>query len=82
MDLAQQPDAAILAVVEPIMDNLMDASTAIDYERHVRDFTERARSVLPVSIFETVCRQYQAGKGKRPGPLPDLPIPPDLRRDE
>ena len=49
MDLAQQPDAAILAVVEPIMDNLMDASTAIDYERHVRDFTERARSVLPVS---------------------------------
>jgi len=27
-------------------------------------------------------RQYQAGKGKRPGPLPDLPIPPDLRRDE
>ena len=67
MDLAQHPDAAILAVVEPIMDNLMDASTAIDYERHVRDFTERARSVLPGSIFETVCRQYQAGKGRFAG---------------
>ncbi|MCF1772634.1 hypothetical protein L0G77_32060, partial [Pseudomonas aeruginosa] len=23
-----------------------------------------------------------AGKGKRPSPLKDLPIPPDLRRDE
>jgi flagellar biosynthetic protein FlhB len=26
-------------------------------------------------------RQYRAGKGKRPDPLKDLPIPPDLRRD-
>jgi len=35
MDLAQKSDAEILAVVDPIMDNLMDASTAIDYDRHV-----------------------------------------------
>ncbi|MBM7059544.1 flagellar type III secretion system protein FlhB [Pseudomonas sp. UL073] len=27
-------------------------------------------------------RQFQSGKGKRPAPLNDLPIPPDLRRDE
>jgi len=27
-------------------------------------------------------RQYRAGKGKRPEPLSNLPIPPDLRRDE
>lgn len=26
-------------------------------------------------------RLYRAGKGKRPDPLKDLPIPPDLRRD-
>jgi flagellar biosynthetic protein FlhB len=27
-------------------------------------------------------RQYRAGQGKRPGPVPDVPIPDDLRRDE
>lgn len=46
MDLAQQSDEEILAVAIPIMDNLMDASTAIDYDRHTRDFTERAKGVL------------------------------------
>ncbi|WP_154662499.1 hypothetical protein [Solimonas flava] len=36
MDLSRRSDADILAVADPIMDNLMQASTAIDYERHVR----------------------------------------------
>ena len=63
MDLARKSDAEILAVVDPIMDNLMDASTAIDYERHTRDFTERAKSVLPESALESICRQYQSTKG-------------------
>ncbi|MBB3101825.1 hypothetical protein FHR87_000185 [Azomonas macrocytogenes] len=27
-------------------------------------------------------RQYQAGKGRRPDPLRDVPIPTDLQRDE
>jgi len=26
-------------------------------------------------------RQYRSGKGRRPDPLNNLPIPPDLRRD-
>lgn len=63
MDLAQKSDQAILAVATPIMDNLMAASTAIDHARHTRDFTERARGVLPKSTFECVCRQYQDTKG-------------------
>ncbi len=63
MDLAQQSDAEILAVADPIMDNLMDASTAIDYERHVRDFTERAKSVLPRERLERICHDYQRTKG-------------------
>lgn len=33
MDLTQKSDAEILTVVTPIMDNLMDVSTAIDYEK-------------------------------------------------
>jgi flagellar biosynthetic protein FlhB len=39
-------------------------------------------AVAQVLAYVYQLRQYQAGKGKRPGPLPDFPIPEDLRRDE
>jgi flagellar biosynthetic protein FlhB len=39
-------------------------------------------AVAQVLAYVYQIRQYQAGKGKRPAPLPDLPIPTDLRRDE
>ncbi|MFZ3203578.1 MAG: flagellar biosynthesis protein FlhB [Pseudomonas sp.] len=38
-------------------------------------------AVAQVLAYVYQIRQYQAGKGKRPAPLPDLPIPPDLRRE-
>lgn len=63
MKLAQESDEGILAVVDPIMDNLMEASTAGDYERHVRDFTQRAKGVLPEETFQCVCAQYKGTRG-------------------
>jgi len=39
-------------------------------------------AVAQVLAYVYQIRQHQAGKGKRPDPLSDLPIPPDLRRDE
>ena len=63
MDLSQKSDAEILSVANPIMDNLMDASTAIDYERHIRDFTGRLKSVLSKERLEWICRDYQSTKG-------------------
>ncbi|WP_339462900.1 flagellar biosynthesis protein FlhB [Pseudomonas sp. EA_105y_Pfl2_R69] len=39
-------------------------------------------AVAQVLAYVYQLRQYRAGKGKRPAPLPDLPIPPDLRRNE
>ena len=40
-------------------------------------------AVAQVLAYVYQIKQYQAGKGKRPAPLADnLPIPPDLRRDE
>lgn len=39
-------------------------------------------AVAQVLAYVYQIRQYQAGKGKRPAPLPDLPIPTDLRRDD
>ena len=38
-------------------------------------------AVAQVLAYVYQVRQYQAGKGKAPEPLKDLPIPPDLRRD-
>ena len=63
MDLPQKSDAEILSVANPIMDNLMDASTAIDYERHIRDFTDRLKSVLSKERLEWICQDYQNTKG-------------------
>jgi flagellar biosynthetic protein FlhB len=39
-------------------------------------------AVAQVLAYVYQIRQYRAGRGKRPDPLKDLPIPPDLRRDE
>ena len=63
MDLSHQSDADILAIADPIMDNLMDASSAIDYDRHTRDFTERARRVLSRDALRAICERYQADRG-------------------
>lgn len=63
MELSQQSDADILAVANPIMDNLMDASTAIDYERHIRDFSDRLKSVLSREQLVWICQDYQRTKG-------------------
>lgn len=38
-------------------------------------------AVAQVLAYVYQVRQYQAGKGKRPKPLKDLPIPQDLQRD-
>jgi len=63
MDLAKKSDAEILAIADPIMDNLMEASMAIDHARHVQDFTDRLKAIVTIDYLEKVCRQYQSEKG-------------------
>ncbi len=50
-------------IANPIMDNLMDASTHIDHARHVRDFTERMKAIVTPVYFQHICQQYQVEKG-------------------
>lgn len=63
MSFEQMTDQQIWDIANPIMDNLMDASTHIDYPRHVRDCTARMRSIVTPEHLEFVCKQYQAEKG-------------------
>lgn len=63
MYLATCSDAEILAVVNPMMDNLMQASTAIDHASHTRDFTDRLKAIVTEAYLRAVCQHYQAEWG-------------------
>ena len=59
IDLAQQSDEHILAVVNPLMDNLMDGSREIDHAKHVQDFTDRMKEIVTAERLEAMCKDYQ-----------------------
>ncbi len=63
MQLASEKDDQIWAAADPLMDNLMKASTAIDHAAHTRDFTARLKAVVTPEHLEKVCKRYQAQWG-------------------
>ena len=63
MNLSQKSEAEILSVANPLMDNLMDASIHVDYERHIRDFSARLKAQLTKERLEAICLEYQSTKG-------------------
>lgn len=63
MSFEKMTEKEIVEIANPIMDNLMDASTHIDHTRHVQDFTDRMRNLVTPDYLEYVCRQYQSEKG-------------------
>ncbi|MBP9100243.1 MAG: hypothetical protein KBF68_02460 [Nitrosomonas sp.] len=44
----------LLAIADPIMDNLMDASTQRDHARHIRDFTGRLKAIVTPDYLGSV----------------------------
>ncbi len=70
------------AIANPIMDNLMDASTQRNHARHVRDFTDRLKGIVTPGYLECVCQQYQKRKRLLRHPHPHRhPPPPRLGGD-
>lgn len=63
MSFESLSEQQILDIANPIMDNLMDASTQIDHVRHVQDFTDRMKAIVTPEYFQCICQQYQAEKG-------------------
>ena len=61
--LSHQSDADIMAIANPIMDNLMAGSTAINHAQHTRDFSERMKAIVTPEHLQYVCQHYQAQWG-------------------
>jgi len=63
MNFDEISDSEIIDIANPIMDNLMQASTEINHEKHIRDFTDRIKSIVTEEYLQKVCEQYQSEKG-------------------
>ena len=63
MNWLKLSDNEILELLTPLMDNLMDGSTEIDHEKHVRDFSDNMKSIVTKDELEKQCQAYQASLG-------------------
>jgi len=63
MNWLEISDQQIMDIANPIMDNLMDASTNIDHKRHVKDFNEHLKSIVTKENLEKQCAEYQKELG-------------------
>jgi len=63
MNFEGMSEQEILDIATPIMDNLMEASTNIDHEQHVRDFSKRMLKIVTRDYLDEICVSYQAEKG-------------------
>jgi hypothetical protein len=53
----------VYEIANPMMNNLMDASTNINHEKHVLNFTDRLKNIVTKEHLQEVCKQYQQEKG-------------------
>lgn len=63
MNWLKMTEEEILNIVNPIMDNLMQASTDIDHEKHVKDFSSKMKEIVTKENLEKQCREYQEKLG-------------------
>ncbi len=63
MNWLEMTDKEIMKIANPIMDNLMQASTDIDHGRHVRDFSEHLKEVVTEENLKQQCAKYQKDLG-------------------
>ncbi|BAU75683.1 flagellar biosynthesis protein FlhB [Metapseudomonas furukawaii] len=71
-------DSKVTVMESPALARAVYYSTELDQEIPAGLYL----AVAQVLAYVYQLKQFRAGKGKRPTPLNDLPIPPDLRRDE
>ncbi|WP_044870378.1 flagellar biosynthesis protein FlhB [Pseudomonas sp. LFM046] len=75
-EIAQESKVTVLE--SPALARAVYYSTELDQEIPAGLYL----AVAQVLAYVYQLKQFRAGRGKRPSPLNDLPIPPELRRDE
>lgn len=63
MSWLEMTDNEIMKIANPIMDNLMQASTDIDHEIHVRDFSQHLNEIVTEENLKQQCAEYQRDLG-------------------
>lgn len=59
MNWLDMTDDEVMKIANPIMDNLMQTSTDIDHESHVKDFSEHLKSIVTKDNLQNQCKEYQ-----------------------
>lgn len=62
MNFENMSEKEVFDIANPIIDNLMEASTQIDHEKHVQDFTDRLKNIVTLKHLQEVCEEYQKEK--------------------
>lgn len=63
MNWLEITEEEILNIVNPIMDNLMQASTDIDHEKHIKDFSKKMKEIVTKENLQKQCKEYQEKLG-------------------
>ena len=63
MNWLEKSESEILAIANPIMDNLMQASTEVNHARHVQDFSDELKLIVTKENLEAQCKAYRATLG-------------------
>jgi len=63
MNFDEMSEKEIWDIANQIMNNLMEASTKTDHGNHVKDFTDRAKTIVTKEHLEKICKHYQTEKG-------------------
>ena len=56
-------DAELLAIFEPMMNNCLAGSSAIDHAQHARDLADRLATIVTCENLEVHCASYQPQLG-------------------
>ena len=67
MTLTDKTDSQLLAVATTMMDDLMAASFAVDYDAHVRDFTPRLKALVTEDGFQKMALAHRRDLGDDAG---------------
>ena len=63
MNWLELSDQEVIAIITPMMDNLMDASTEINHRKHILDFSDNMKSIVTKESLEKQCKEYQRHLG-------------------